>query len=337
MDSFIQESIWKMLLGKLERLPHALLLHGPRGVGKLELAERFAGYLLCEQAGRTGQACGACEGCRWYSAGSHPDVRLIEPEAIARRPAHAQEEGGEEGEAEEGARRRGARKPSTEIRVDEIRVLADFVNIGSHRGGRRVAILHPAEDMNAHAANALLKSLEEPPAGAMFILVSHRPARLLPTIRSRCVALPVPVPDENVAQRWLAAQGVREPARWLAFAGGAPRRALDYAAGEQGAAIERLLRAFAAGGDAALAVVNERGELELLAEILQKLALDRAFAALAGRAKYSLSAAPAQDAAEWLAYARAMGLNRALARHPLNPKLFAAEMLGAMPGQGGRG
>lgn len=334
MNSFIQESVWKQLLGKLERLPHALLLHGPRGVGKLELAERFAGYLLCEQAGRTGQACGACEGCRWYSAGSHPDVRVIEPEAIARRPAHADQE---EGEAEEGARKRGARKPSTEIRVDEIRALADFVNIGSHRGGRRVAILHPAEEMNAHAANALLKSLEEPPAGAMFILVSHRPARLLPTIRSRCVAVPVPVPDEKAAQRWLAAQGVREPARWLAFAGGAPRRALDYAAGEQGAAIERILRALAAGEGATLAVVNERAELELLAEILQKLALDRAFAALAGRAKYSLAAAPARDAAEWLAYARAMGRNRALARHPLNPKLFAAEMLGAMPGQGRRG
>jgi DNA polymerase-3 subunit delta' len=334
MASIIQESTWIGLLAKLDRLPHALLLHGPRGVGKLELAERFAGFLLCEQVGRTGQACGACEGCRWYSAGSHPDVRFIEPEAIARRPAHADEE---EGDGEEGSRKRGARKPSTEIRVDEIRALADFVNIGSHRGGRRVAILHPAEDMNAHAANALLKSLEEPPPDAMFILVSHRPARLLPTIRSRCVAVPVPLPEAKAAQRWLAAQGVREPARWLAFAGGAPRRALEYAAGEQGAAIEKLLRAFAAGGDAVLAVVNERAELELLAEILQKVALDRAFGALAGRTKYSSAASPAQDAAAWLAYARAMGRNRALARHPLNAKLFAAEMLGAMPGEGRRG
>lgn len=327
----LQKQVWKGLLGKLDRLPHALLLHGLPGVGKLELAERFAKFLLCEQAGRTEQPCGACDGCRWFAAGSHPDVRYIEPEAIARQPVDT----GEEGEEQEPSRKKTARKPSNEIRIDEIRALAGFVNIGSHRGGRRIAIVHPAEDMNSPAANSLLKSLEEPPPGAIFILVSHRPARLLPTVRSRCVAVPVPVPEAQAAQRWLAGQGVRDPARWLAFAGGAPRRALEYASGEQGAAIERILRALAAGESAALGAVSERAELELLAEILQKIALDRAFAALAGRAKYSLAretaGAPAADAAAWLAYARAMGRNRALARHPLNPKLFAAEMLGAMP------
>jgi DNA polymerase-3 subunit delta' len=324
----LQEKVWKELLGKLDRLPHALLLHGLPGVGKLELAERFANFLLCEQAGRTELPCGACDGCRWFAAGSHPDVRVIEPEAIARQPI----ETGEEGDEQEPTRKKGARKPSNEIRIDEIRALASFVNLGSHRGGRRIAIVHPAEDMNAAAANSLLKNLEEPPPGAMFILVSHRPARLLPTIRSRCVAVPVPVPEAQAARRWLAAQGVRDPARWLAFSGGAPRRALDYATGEQGAAIERILRALAAGESGVLGAVSERAELELLAEILQKIALDRAFSALAGRAKYSLSGAPSGDAAAWLAYARAMGRNRALARHPLNAKLFAAEMLSAMPG-----
>jgi len=323
----LQKQVWGQLLGKLDRLPHALLLHGLPGVGKLALAERFAKFLLCEQAGRTEQPCGACEGCRWFAAGSHPDVRFIEPEAIARQPV----ETGEEGDEQEPSRKKTARKPSNEIRIDEIRALASFVYLGSHRGGRRIAIVHPAEDMNAAAANSLLKSLEEPPPGAMFILVSHRPARLPPTIRSRCVAVPVPVPEAKAAQRWLAAQGVRDPARWLAFAGGAPRRALEYATGEQGAAIERILRALAAGERGVLGAVSERAELELLAEILQKIALDRAFTALAGRAKFSLSGAPSGDAAAWLAYARAMGRNRALARHPLNPKLFAAEMLGAMP------
>jgi DNA polymerase-3 subunit delta' len=259
-------------------------------------------------------------------------VRFIEPEAIARQPAEMEEEGGQDEAPAKGRKR----KPSNEIRVDEIRALASFVNLGSHRGGRRIAIVHPAEEMNANAANALLKSLEEPPPGAMFLLVSHRPARLLPTIRSRCVSIPVPVPEAAAAQRWLAAQDVRDPARWLAFAGGAPRRALEYATGEQGGAIEKLLRALAAGEGAAVDAVNDRPELELLAEILQKLALDRAFSALAGRGKYSVSKTsavmPSSDARAWLAYARSMGRNRALARHPLNPKLFAAEMLGAMPG-----
>ena len=85
--------------------------------------------------------------------------------------------------------------------------------------------MHPAEDMNEVAANALLKGLEEPPSGAIFILVSHRPARLLPTIRSRCVAFPVPLPARDVALKWLAGQNVKDAERWLAYAGGAPLRA----------------------------------------------------------------------------------------------------------------
>ena len=104
----------------------------------------------------------------------------------------------------------------------------------------RVALVHPAEDMNPNAANALLKGLEEPPAGAMFILVSHRPAQLLPTIRSRCVALPVPIPPREAALQWLSGQGIKDAERWLAYAGGAPLRALDYAAKAE--SLSRLLR-----------------------------------------------------------------------------------------------
>lgn len=320
----LQLQAWKELTGKLERLPHALLLHGPAGVGKLELAERFAQLLLCERRGKGADPCGSCDACRWFLGGNHPDVRFVEPEALARQ-LPAEEEGEEEGRSKAG-------KPSTEIKVEQVRALRDFVHLGSHRGGRRVAILHPAESMNATAANALLKNLEEPPAAAVFLLVSHRPARLPPTVRSRCVSVPVPIPDAATASAWLAQQGVRDPARWLAFAGGAPRRALEYAAGEQGAAVEHMLRALAAGEAAALGAVKDREDLELLAEILQKLALDRAFAALAGRAKYSsLPPGGPGDPGAWLAYARAMGRNRQLARHPLNPQLFASELLAGIP------
>jgi DNA polymerase-3 subunit delta' len=323
MVLYLQDRAWEQLCSKLDRLPHALLLHGPAGVCKLELAERFAQLLLCERQGQGTAPCGGCSGCRWFLGGNHPDVRFVEPEAMAR---HALPE--EEGEEE----RPKAAKPSNEIKVEQVRALRDFVHIGSHRGGRRVAILHPAEEMNAHAANSLLKNLEEPPSAAVFLLVSHRPARLLPTIRSRCVPVPVPVPDPAAASAWLAQQGVRDPARWLAFAGGAPRRALEYATGERGTAIERMLRALAAGEAATLDAVKDREDLELLAEILQKLALDRAFAALAGRAKYASGQASASGSArDWLAFARAMGPNRQLARHPLNPQLFAAALLAAVP------
>lgn len=322
MISELQKETWKRLTDMLERLPHALLLHGGPGLGKLALAERFAQLLVCERPRQGTQPCGACDGCRWYLGGNHPDIRFLEPETLARTAAVAPEEG-EEPKARDG-------KPSNQIRIEQTRALREFVNVVSHRGARRVVVVHPAEDMNTATANSLLKMLEEPPAGAFFLLVSHRPARLLPTIRSRCVPLPVPVPDAKAAAAWLGAQGVRNPEHWLAFAGGAPRRALEYATGEQGESIERVLRALATGNRGALAEVKDREDLEPLAEVLQKMALDRAFAALSGRTRYGGAVIPG-DARAWLAYARLMGRHRTLTRHPLNPRLFAAEMVAGMP------
>jgi len=327
MTTELQKNAWTQLTGKLDRLPHALLLHGAPGVGKLALAERFAQLLLCEKRGRATEPCGACEGCRWFLGGNHPDIRYLEPETLARHAAVAEE--GEEESGEEGGSK-SKRKPSNQIRIEQTRALRQFLNVGSHRAGRRVAIVHPAEDMNTATANALLKGLEEPPPGAVFLLVSHRPARLLPTIRSRCIPVPVPLPEPKAAAAWLAAQGVRSPERWLAFAGGAPLRALEYAAGDRGAAIERVLRGIASGDRNALAEAKDRDELEPLAEVLQKMALDRAFAALTGRTRFGGGVVPG-DGRAWLAYARAMGRNRVLTRHPLHPKLFAAEMVAAMP------
>ncbi len=322
----LQPAAWRQLVQMRERLPHALLLHGPAGVGKLALAERFAQLLLCESAAQGAEPCGACAGCHWFLGGNHPDLRYVEPEAFGRYA---------EREEEEDPERSKTAKPSTDIKIDQLRALRDFVNIGSHRAGRRIALLHPAEDMNTAAANSLLKNLEEPPASAMFILVSHRPARLLPTIRSRCVAMPVPRPTSAVAEAWLAAQGVPEPARWLAYAGGAPRRALEIATGDQAEALEKLLRSLGSSDFEAAPAVPDRETLELLAELLQKLALDRAFAAAGGKPRFVPELKPARpdQLGPWLEFARAMGPNRLLARHPLNPRLFAAEMLSAVPGK----
>jgi len=315
------ESLWRNLWTRFSRgLPHALLVHGPEGVGKLALAEHLAQAMLCEAADHAQAPCGECEGCRWFAADSHPDYRRVEPEALARQPAFESDDNPE-------LAPRSA-KPSSEIKVDQIRGLDGFLSVVSHRAGRRVALIHPAEAMNANSANALLKALEEPPGQAHFILVSHRPARLLATVRSRCVAVPVGVPDRGAAEGWLTAQGIRDSARWLSYAGGAPLRAKSYAEGS-GEALVGLLRAIEARDLGVLSAVNDRDQLEALAEALQRYALDRAFASLAGRPRFGN--ASGGDGRAWLRFARAMGRNRALARHPLNPRLFAGEMLREMP------
>src|SRR5688572_14586354 len=306
------QPIFDSLAARLERLPHALLLFGPRGVGKLALAERVSQLLLCEGTGK--KPCDACDGCRWFRTGNHPDFRRLEPEALAKEPPP------QDPDDEAPASSKKTKQPSIVIKVEQVRGLADFLYIGSHRGKLRVALVHPAEHMNENAANALLKGLEEPPAGAVFILVSHRPAQLLPTIRSRCVSIPVPIPPREAALGWLAKEGVKDAPRWLAYAGGAPLRAVDYA--------ER--------GSAALVPVDVREGLEPLAEALQKIALDRVLIAFGLPPKYQTtsSAVAPEKAREWLAFARRMGEDRLLCRHPLNPRLFSAAMLAAMPSEG---
>jgi len=306
------EPLLESVRKRLARLPHALLIHGVRGVGKLALAERVAQLLLCESEDAAKRPCGACTGCRLFRAGNHLDFRRIEPEALMKEPPPGEE-------VQETPAKRG--KPSIEIKVDQIRALEDFLNVGSHRGKLRVALVHPAEDMNEVAANALLKGLEEPPAGAVFLLVSHRPAQLLPTIRSRCVALPVALPSREVAQGWLESQQVKDAARWLAYAGGAPLRALDYAADEE--TFDRLLKAPAA--------VDDRDDLEPLVDALQKIALDRALSAFGLPPKYGASTAKTKDGLAWLTYARRLGQERLLCRHPLSPRLFSGDLLAAMP------
>lgn len=309
------QPILDSLKARLDRLPHAILLHGPRGVGKLELAETMAQLLLCEHKDLKARPCGQCDGCRWYLAGNHPDFRRLEPEAIAKVPPASEAE-----EGSEPAPAKRTKQPSLFILIEQVRELAAFLNLRSHRGALRVALVHPAEDLYPNAANALLKGLEEPPAGAVFILVSHRPSRLLPTVRSRCVAMPVPIPPRDAALAWLNAQKIQNADRWLAFAGGAPLQALEYAG--EAADWDRLLKA--------PQPVDDRENLERLAEALQKMAYDRAFSAFGLPPKYRTGVPAARSARVWLGFARRMGEDRLLTRHPLNPRLFSSELLGAM-------
>src|SRR5262249_31352913 len=153
-------SVWEKLQARRQRLPHALLITGQRGLGKYALAKEFAAGLLCEDPGTDGRACGRCLACGWVAQGNHPDFRPLQPDALAEA----------ENEAED-----GKKKASQQITIEQVRGLDDFFNIGTHRSGLRVILVYPTEAMNRNTANALLKSLEEPSPGTLFLLVSGEP------------------------------------------------------------------------------------------------------------------------------------------------------------------
>ncbi len=205
-----------------DRLAHALLLTGSAGIGKLAFAESVAASLLCDQPDIDGQACGTCTACTWHASGNHPDFRRLRPEAYSE----------EQPEAED-AKPTGAKadkKKSEQIRIDQVRALESFVQVGSHRG-RRVILIEPAEAMNEATANALLKSLEEPPPAVHFLLVSHAAERLLPTVRSRTRAIPmaVPTPAVALAQMAMITPPLKHADLWLNRCAGALRFAVNLA------------------------------------------------------------------------------------------------------------
>ncbi len=204
---------------------HALLLHGPSGVGQFELAMATAQAWLCEQeptAAGHSSACGACPSCRLFESHTHPDFMLLLPDALRESFGWAAFDEGE------GAEKSSSAKPSKDIKVDVVRSAVKFAQTTSARGRAKVLVVHPAERLNAVAANALLKTLEEPPGQARFILSSAAPDALLPTIRSRCQAFAVPMPDAANAILWLEQQGVAKPEVLLAATGGQPQDALDW-------------------------------------------------------------------------------------------------------------
>lgn len=243
----LHRPVWDRLQARRQRLPHALLITGQRGLGKFALAKSFAAALLCENPAADGHACGRCLACGWFEQGNHPDFRLLQPEALAET----------EGDGEE-----GKKKASQQITIEQVRSLDDFFNVGTHRSGLRIILVYPTEAMNRNTANALLKSLEEPSPGTLFLLVSGEPMRLLPTIRSRCQVVPVPLPAPEKAAAALEADGILEAGRWLALAGGAPLLAQELAQSGQGQWLDQLVKRLAAGGrNDALAAAAEIDKL----------------------------------------------------------------------------
>ncbi|BAO44362.1 DNA polymerase III subunit delta' [Thiolapillus brandeum] len=214
------DTLWQQLQRSRSqgRLAHALLLAGSQGLGKQAFARRLARSVLCEQPDDQGNACGHCRQCLLLQSGNHPDLRLVTPE-----------------------------EGSSTIRIDSIRDLVGNNTLSVGEGAHRVFIIEPAHAMGAAAANALLKTLEEPIPGTLMLLVSTAPEKLPITIRSRCQLLRFSPPDQEVALDWLHRAGISPNDARLAlrFSGGAPLRARELttsgAIKEQQALLEDFL------------------------------------------------------------------------------------------------
>jgi DNA polymerase-3 subunit delta' len=328
-----QVSSWEQLQQLRERMPHAILFHGAAGTGKADFIEAFAQSLLCENVGADGYACGACASCGWFSQHNHPDYRRVRPEALEDEPAAEGEEGGEEG----GKKAKATKAPSKEIKIEQIRALADFMNISTHRQGLRVVVVYPAEALNLHASNALLKTLEEPPPGTVFLLSSNSLDRLLPTILSRCRKFALPMPEHADGLLWLKEQGLADADSWLREQGGAPLAALAQSEAGGREDLEVLLQLLARPSvEAALKTADKlsKAPLAVLVSWQQRWLYDMFSYKLSGNIRYypryqkELAALAGKvQAARLMRAIKGTNDRRAIADHPLSPKLFVEDML----------
>lgn len=300
---------------------HALLLHGPPGVGQFELALTLAQAWLCEAGHAPSRPCGVCASCRLVQARTHPDLLVLIPEILY------ESLGWGAAEDDAAAPERSAKaKPSKEIRVEAVRSAVGFAQTSSARGRGKFVVLHPAERMNGISANTLLKTLEEPPGDARFLLSCAAPDALLPTVRSRCQSVSMGLPPVAQATEWLANQGVSDSAVMLAATGGQPQEALEWVRQGIDAALWARLPALVGQGDGAAFAA---WPLARVVDALQKLCHDTACVAAGALPRYFpavtiLAGADIAALSDWM-----RELNRIArhAEHPWNVGLMAESLV----------
>jgi DNA polymerase-3 subunit delta' len=321
-----QVNTLRELLARRDTLPHALLVYGRTGIGKVDFARAMAQSLLCE-APDHGVACGICPACKWFTDGNHPDYREVFPDALGEDAEEADEAADPDGRE---------KKKSKEIRIEQIRALSDFMTLSTHRDGFRVLLVRPAEAMNPAAANALLKTLEEPPPRTVILLVTDSIGRLLATIKSRCQRVMAPAPTADLALSWLNGQGLSEPALALAQAGGAPLDAVAFADPEFQRLRHQFIGALADANADYLATAQafEKGDLPSAITWLQTWVSDLALSRLTGSVRYH----PDQKAAisrfatrldlpALFRYESQLRQARRTVHHPLNARLLLEQLL----------
>ena len=295
---------------------HAWLLQGPSGLGQYSLALELARAWLCDRPSPQG-ACGQCGSCHAIDVRTHADLCVLMPETVMLELAWPLSE---KAQADIDDKKR---KASKEIRVDAMRDAVEFSQRTSARGRGKAVLVYPAERMNQITANALLKTLEEPPGDVKFVLASEAAHQLLPTIRSRCVAHTMAWPDQEAGLQWLQAQGVpvAEAPLLLRAAGGRPEDAARFAqTGRSGKAWSLLPKAVARGDVGAVAGLSPAQAVDALQKVchdllsLQAGAEPRFFAAT--------DLPPAAPVAALSAWWRELARTARTVEHPFNTGLM---------------
>ena len=309
---------------------HALLIHGPAGAGHLEFGLLLAQATLCESAA-VQRPCGRCASCHLVLTRVHPDLLLVLPDALRVSLGWVDDEDSKLNKADA--------KPSRGIRVEQVRQAIAWSQQTSGRGRGKVMVLHPADALNATAANALLKTLEEPPGALRLLLTSADPERLLATVRSRCQRLPLALPATAIAEDWLREQGLAEPQAVLALAGGSPLEARAWAQEGIDAAWLNALPRRVAVGDAAPLIGRP---ISRVLDLLLKLSHDAQVLLAGGAARYFGTASwPGQaDATALRQWQRALLQAARHDEHPWNAGLLIENLVtqatAVWPQQGAR-
>ena len=299
---------------------HAWLLAGPSGLGQYTLALELARAWLCERPSAQG-ACGQCGSCHAIEVRTHADLCVLMPETWMMDLDWPLSEKAQ-GEIDD-----KKRKPSKEIRVDAMRDAVEFSQRTSARGRGKAVLVFPAEDMNNVTANALLKTLEEPPGDVKFVLASESAHQLLPTIRSRCLGHAMRWPDAAASQRWLQLQGLTEAQAQdaLLACGGRPQDALDFSqSGRDPSAWSAFPQAMARGD---INFVRDWAPAELL-ESQHKLCHDLLATAVGASPRFfaTVDLVPSPPLAALTQWNQSLKAHRRTIDHPFNPGLLL-EML----------